>query len=154
MQKLGTFVVWCFAMLGLLLTAFVMRQQEYDADRYEVDLAGSDTFRSTMRRLIELNVGQEHIFKRGLSNLVAVLEAEEGVGHFAAEVVAAADLAQGKSAKRIERELSSPTGWFDTHPGNRARIAAAERYSQRGIFHLPLPAHALYPAFNPEGTAR
>jgi Zn-dependent protease with chaperone function len=148
-QKLGTFVVWCFAILGLLLTTFVMRQQEYDADRYEVELAGSDAFRETMRRMVELGLGQQRIFKRGISNLLAVLDAEEGVGNFAAEVVAAADIAREKSAKQIEKELVSPTGWFDTHPGNRARLAAVEQSSRPGIFHLRMPAYRLCPTFNP-----
>ena len=148
-QKLGTLVVWCFAMSGLLLTTFVMRQQEYDADRYQAELAGSDMVRDTLRRLIELNLGQERILKRGLSNLVAVLESEEGVGHFAAEVVAAADLAREKSVKQIERALVTRTGWFDTHPGNLVRLAAVEKQPKPGIFHLRMPAYVLYRAFDP-----
>jgi hypothetical protein len=105
--------------------------------------------RDTLRRLIELNLGQERILKRGLSNLVAVLESEEGVGHFAAEVVAAADLAREKSVKQIERALVTRTGWFDTHPGNLVRLAAVEKQPKPGIFHLRMPAYVLYRAFDP-----
>lgn len=148
-QKLGTAVVWLFAMSGLLLTRFVSRQQEYDADRYEVDLTGSDNFLATTRRLIELSLGQRQILKRGLSNLIAVLSDEEGVGHFAAEVVAAADLAREKSGRLIERELDTTTGWFDTHPGNRARLAAVALRPRPGLFDSTLPAYALYPVLNP-----
>lgn len=148
-QMLGTAVVWLFAMSGLFLTRFVSRQQEYDADRYEMDLTGSDHFTTTTRRLIELNLGQQQILKRGLSNLISVLSDEEGVGHFAAEVVAAADIAREKSGKQIERELNRATGWFDTHPGNRARLAAAALRPCPGLFDSRLPAYALYPSLNP-----
>ena len=41
---------------GHVISCFLMRQMEYDADSYEVKVAGSDAFDSTMRRLRELNI--------------------------------------------------------------------------------------------------
>lgn len=152
-QCLGSLAVWCFALLGLLVTMFVMRSQEYDADRRESELAGSDAFFGTTRRLIELNMGQQVIFRRGLSNLYAVLNDADGVGNLASEIVAAADLAAEQSTKVIEKELQRPTGWFSTHPGTRARIAAVRQRPQPGVFHLKIPAYRLYPELNPHAAS-
>lgn len=152
-QCLGSLAIWCFAMLGLLVTMFVMRSQEYDADRREADLAGSDAFFGTTRRLIELNLGQQVIFRRGISNLLAVLNAADGVGSLSSEIVAAADLVGEQSTKVIEKELQRPTGWLDSHPGTRARIAAVRKRPQPGVFHLKIPAYRLYPELNPHAAS-
>lgn len=49
--------LWLLMIVGHAVSGYLMRQMEYDADRHECRLAGSDEFASTMRRLIELNVG-------------------------------------------------------------------------------------------------
>src|SRR5262245_32112975 len=46
-------------MAGHAISCFMMRQMEYDADSYEIKLAGSDAFSSTFMRLRELNAGAQ-----------------------------------------------------------------------------------------------
>jgi hypothetical protein len=40
------------------------------------------------------------------------------------------------------------TGWFDSHPADKDRIAAAAREQSSGVFHSDLPAHVLFSSFD------
>ena len=46
-------------MAGHAISCFMMRQMEYDADRYEARMVGSDVFESTCRRLAVLNIASQ-----------------------------------------------------------------------------------------------
>ena len=148
-QSIGSLIVLGMAYVGLFLTMLVSRRQEFDADRYEAEMAGSDAFFGTTRRLIELSIGQSEIRKRGLSYFLALANQSDGMENFAAEVVAAADAKAESSVKKIEKDLQTVTGWFDSHPGSKDRIAAVRLQPKPGIFRLMLPAWKLYPKFNP-----
>ena len=149
-QSIGSLVIKGLAMVGLLVTMFVSRRQEFDADRYEAELVGSDAFFGTVRRLIELSIGQKEIIRRGPSYVLEVLFQPNGMENFSAEVVAAADAKAERSIKQIEKALQAPTRWFDSHPSDFDRITAARAKSYPGIFQLSLPAWHLYPRLNPE----
>lgn len=148
-HSIGSLIIWCLAMTGMFVTMFVSRRQEFDADRYEAELVGSDAYFGTVRRLIELNMGFEEVFKRGPRYVIDVIFQPGGYETLAAEVVAAADAKAHRAVKQIEKELQQPTGWFDSHPGHRERIAAARATAQPGIFHTTMPAWKLYPKLNP-----
>jgi Zn-dependent protease with chaperone function len=152
-QSIGALVVRALALLGLLVTMFVSRRQEYDADRYEASLTGSAAFFGTVRRLIELSMGYRDIIRRGPSYLLPLLTGSQGMENFASEVVAAADANAHKAVKKIEKALQQPTGWFDSHPADRERIKAIQALPQQGIFHLTTPAWHLYPQLNPNFKA-
>jgi len=49
-------ILWVLAHAGHAVSCFMLRQMEYDADRYGCKVAGSVTVRETMFRLAELNV--------------------------------------------------------------------------------------------------
>ena len=42
-------ILWCLMMLGHVVSSFLMRQMEFDADLHEVRLAGSEVFEATLR---------------------------------------------------------------------------------------------------------
>ncbi|MDP1797306.1 MAG: M48 family metalloprotease [Planctomycetaceae bacterium] len=148
-QLLGSLVFWGFALVGLALSMFVSRRQEFDADRYEAEIAGSSAFFGTTRRMIELALGESLIFQRGAGAILATLNEAGGVENLASEVVAAADLLAEESAPVIEAALQAPTGWLDSHPGIRDRVQAVRARPQPGLFAVKLPGYALYPRFNP-----
>ena len=52
-------VLWCFMMLGQLHQRGLMRQMEFDADRYEYGLVGSKTFADTAFELQLLGASQQ-----------------------------------------------------------------------------------------------
>lgn len=148
-HALGSLVFWGFAFVGLALSMFVSRRQEYDADRYEAEMTGSDAFFGSSRRLIELALGHATIMQRGWGAVIATLEEHDGVENLTSEVVVAADIASENSAPIVEAALQAPTGWFDSHPGMRDRVKAVRQRPQPGIFAVKLPGYALYPKFNP-----
>ena len=60
------FGVWCSRLLlkllmftGHVISCFLLRQMEYDADSYEIKLAGSEAFESTAKRMAVLNAAHD-----------------------------------------------------------------------------------------------
>src|SRR5438445_9134814 len=49
--------------LGHAVSCFLLRQMEYDADSYEIKVAGSEAFESTARRLAVLNKAAGKAYK-------------------------------------------------------------------------------------------
>jgi len=124
---------------------FMLRQMEYDADSYEIKLAGSEAFETTMRRLHLLNLLLERCYKEIRSswninrhlpdNLPAYLIMRDH--QFSPEQRTSID----------DRMGLKPTGLFETHPSNGDRIRCARQANEPGIFHLDLPASLLFSHF-------
>ena len=137
-------VLWCLMMLGHLVSGFLMRQMEFDADKHEARLAGSQAFSSTQRQLRVLGVATQaayadlnEFYKEGRlgDNLPLLIQAKvkQIPADMLQKVHAAAD------------ELK--TGLFDTHPSDVERIASAQREQAPGLFQLTTPASALFANF-------
>jgi Zn-dependent protease with chaperone function/signal recognition particle subunit SEC65 len=131
--------------ISLRLSRYMSRQMEFDADRYEALLAGSDMFRQTARSLRALNhafvevnranieAWQEQRLLRNLPEAVAV--------H-----------AQGFDAARlakIEEEMRGETTarYWDSHPPDAARIENAEKGGFPGLYHVEAPAASMFKDF-------
>lgn len=137
-------ILWVLMMLGHAVGGFLLRQMEFDADRYETRLAGSETFEATCRRLLVLNVATQgaHVdlgrfFKEGRlgDNLPKLML--HNVDQIPAEVLAKLNTAIDESK----------TGLFDTHPADQERIASARRENAAGVFHADQPASVLFADF-------
>lgn len=134
-------------MLGHMVSCFMLREMEFDADRYEARLAGSETFEQTHDRIVELSFA----YRMSL----------EDIGTFWDEGRLADDIARYVSYKLTEftedeinklhdMDDEQKTGLFDTHPASRDRIASAYRENSAGIitFSDKLPAEFLFRNFN------
>lgn len=138
-------VLWVLMMIGHTVSCVLLRQMEYDADKYEARLAGSDVFETTSRRMVELSFADsmtrgmvgEHWERAGLPDNLP--------------------LCLSKVARKLPPEMAlvteklikeEPTSWFSSHPTNRDRIVAAHRQQARGIFHLERPAKVLLKDFS------
>ena len=53
-------ILWRLTHVGHAINCFALRQMEYDADRYEVQFAGSETFAKTSHRLQMLGIDSSH----------------------------------------------------------------------------------------------
>ncbi len=131
--------------LGNLVSGFLLRQMEYDADRYEARMVGGKVFASTCWRLRELSLAQNGAYadlqsswqeRRLPDNLPRLILAN--VSQIPAEVMAAYRKAMGQAK----------TGLFDTHPSDRDRIAHARAEGDDGIFDLEGPATDLFRNFD------
>lgn len=133
-------VLWCFMMLGNFISAGLMRQMEYDADRYEYGLVGSKTFAETAFELQLLGASQQagldlmlEFFQRGRLADDMIYLTKNLRQQFPGEL-------QAKIKSTWEAEKAS---WFATHPSDAARIARALAAEQPGCFQLDRPARDL-----------
>ncbi len=137
---LGRLLLLQFAMLSRVTTFYLMRQMEFDADRYEAEVAGSAQFARTFERLSELQIGFEGVL---LSLLRGTLAAGADAS-FATQVVEEADQLSERDRKRVAKMLAPQRArWFDSHPSPTERIAAVAQQSRPGIFQLEGPALCL-----------
>ena len=131
---------------GHLVSCFLLRQMEYDADSYEIKVAGSDTFEATMRRL--------HLLGRALERSYEALKASwvqkrQLPDHFPAFLLAQeAQLPRTLRAKLDDTIGLRRTGVFDTHPSDADRIQRARQASEPGRFQLEGPATMLFQNFD------
>lgn len=138
-------VLWVLMVIGHAVAGFLLRQMEFHADLHEARLAGCDTFEQTMRKMSVLSVAHlwamsdlTEFFKEGRlgDNLPRLILAN--VDQMPAEFHAMMD----------EGHQQSKTGWFDTHPSPRDRIAAVQRDGAAGVFRLEHPATVLFANFD------
>jgi Zn-dependent protease with chaperone function len=137
-------LLWAMMMLGHLVSGFLLRQMEFDADRYEACLAGSENFAATVRQLALLSVATEGAF--------ADLDEFRRDGRLGDDLprLIVANVAQipAEALEAIDRQIAQRnTGLFDTHPCDRERIANAAAQQAPGIFHLAAPATILFRDF-------
>lgn len=143
--------VWCsrkilsgLMHLGHAISCYLMRQMEFDADRYETRLVGAETFESTCREMNCLGAA----YQRSIQS-VSFSWREGYLADNLPRMVATqrrgleSDLVQAISSSIDD----SKTSWFDTHPADRERIDSSRRESHPVIFRSALPAEVLFRDF-------
>ena len=137
-------LLWGLMLLGHLVSGFLLRQMEFDADRFETQLAGSETFEQTSRLLMFLSIA----FQGAISDLHDFYR-EGRLGDNLPKLLM-------HNAQRMPREVKdalekyvkeSKTGLFDTHPCDRDRIAAAKAMNSPGVFCMEWPSILLFANF-------
>lgn len=127
------------------LTQHMSRQMEFDADRYEALLAGSDTFRVTAGNLRGLNHAFAEINRKNIAawreNRLLRDMPKAVAAHFAAF--------DAKRIAEIREELheETTTRYWDSHPPDTARIENAERQRSPGLYREPAPASLMFRDF-------
>ena len=130
--------------VGHGVSCFMLRQMEYDADRYECQVAGSVAFRETMLRLVELNVATSAAYA-ALRDSWRAQRLPDSLPQFI--VGTSTDMAQEVREETGRRVAESKTGLFDTHPCDTDRIRAAEALDAPGVFRSTDAATALFRDF-------
>lgn len=132
-------------LIGHGVSCFLLRQMEYDADSYEIKLAGSEAFESTARKFALYGESLGHAYKEMKrswnsshhlpDNLPAFFVQKEGELSFA-------------TREKVDGELGlKRTGLFDTHPSDADRIREARKAADPGLFQLERPATELFANF-------
>lgn len=138
-------ILWVFMMIAHLSSCFLLRQMEFDADRYEVYLTGSKNFRPTCQAL-RLLAFAHHASMLGIGNLLEKAVMVDDLPRMTEALRNHTSAAQRRSlASKTEQETTGP---FDTHPCDRARIAAAEKLNAPGLFTIQRPARELFQHFD------
>jgi Zn-dependent protease with chaperone function len=131
--------------ISFRLSRYMSRQMEFDADRYEALLAGSDAFRATARSLRALNHAFEEVNQ---SNIEAWQEHRLLADLPEAVAVHAREFDAARLAK-IDDEMRerTTTRYWDSHPPDVERIDNAEKRRCPGIYHEEAPATLLFKDF-------
>ncbi len=138
-------ILWLLMNIGHAISCFMLRQMEFDADRYEARMVGSETFESTCRELSNLNVA----FQKTLSDLGSSWEEGRLVDNLPGMVTVNRRDFDADLVGRIQEQVDdSSTGLFDTHPADRDRMASAVREGTDAVFRSTLPATALFHDFD------
>jgi Zn-dependent protease with chaperone function len=114
---------------GHAISCFMMRQMEYDADSYEVQIAGSDAFVRTSNRLRELNLAA-HLAYQDVSE---GLRRDELPVNLPAFMVERGRRVPAELLAHVRAGHDGKTGVFDTHPSDGDRIRAAAAAASRGV---------------------
>ena len=138
-------VLWVPMALGHLLSMFLLRQMEYDADRYQIHLSGSEAFVSTARRVEYLSASMamtgadlyefwsERRLPDSYPTLVAANEQQ---------------IPSVVQALLDEEMAETHTSMLETHPSTGARMARATASARAGCFQYEGPAADLFDDFH------
>ncbi len=138
-------VLWVLMIVGHVMSGFLTRQMEFDADRYEARMVGSEVFTQTSIRLQELNVA----FGAAQQELAANWRDRRLPDDLPRLVLVEASKIPEPLHKLLnEARENGKTGLFDTHPCDRERIERASEEGPEGIFHLDGPATDLFRDFD------
>lgn len=134
-------ILWCLMWIARAVSSFMTRQMEFDADAFEIQLAGSRAFRETVHELRLGNTASQ----LALHRLQAVWEDDklpDDLPRWHAHHRAAMpdDLRQ----KVIDGIAEDAGSLFDSHPRDAERVAAAEAAAADGSFAVEGAATLLF----------
>jgi Zn-dependent protease with chaperone function len=129
---------------GHVISCFMMRQMEFDADRYEARLVGSPTFEATMRDLRLLDLSHQ----KSLADLEASWREHRLADSLPSLTLANRERMPEKVRHEVARHVQEEkTKLFSTHPADEERCANVRRERGQPVFQSDLPAAALFRDF-------
>lgn len=139
-------LLWLLMMAGQYISSLMLRQMEFDADRYEARLVGAEQFADTSRRLNILAYAASE-----LDNEMYQLWMDNGfvLDDMPRAITDKADsYSRAQAGEIIQLGDERKTGAFDTHPADHERIANALREKTEGIFRTEAPARTLFAQYD------
>ena len=137
-------ILWVCMMLGYLVSNFFSRQMEYDADMYELRVAGSKDFEMSMYALALLSLGWQNTYNKGQHTMQKLVLADDLPSLVKLE---AKELGKKHKDNIINSVLDNATHLFDTHPSCRDRIAVAKRNTMEGSCRVTASAKHIFTNF-------
>ncbi len=135
---------------GLMLVGHAMsrrlsREMEFDADRHNARLSGSDSFEKTTYQLPVL----ANAWQLAISDLSDSYRERRLVDDFFSLVsYRAENFPEDVRQKMNDEQMKIKTGWFDTHPSDADRIASVKRENSKGMLRIEAPASVLFHDFS------
>lgn len=134
------------AMFTIALCSFMLKQMEYDADRYEVQLTGSAEFGPTFQRLGELGAaaGRAHD-----ECFIGFRRDRALPDNYPAFIGALSRRLTPEDRESLHKIIDRQgAGLFSTHPATKSRVAAAKKLDQPGLYTDSAPARELFGDFD------
>lgn len=138
-------ILWCLMMAGHAIASLMLRQMEFDADRYEARVAGSTAFERTSRALTTINIATSVAY-----DSIRTTWTERRLPDNFPELIAVHHRQlPAEIGPKLDKSIAErKTGWLDTHPCDRERIDAARQLNTSGIFHEDSSDTALFANFD------
>lgn len=137
--------LWILMMIGHIASSFLLRQMEFDADKYEVQFAGSDNFKTTSDKLQILGTAYQLM----IPSIVNAAIKGKTVKNLPKMITNKAAGLEPKLVREIlDHSHSAKTGLFDSHPSNAQRIERAKRADTEGVFNCNSPATVIFSNFD------
>jgi Zn-dependent protease with chaperone function len=139
-------VLWVLMQIGHVVSGFLSRQMEYDADRYEARMVGAACFAETMWRFRVMSLAENG----AVADLNSSWQQRRLPDNFPKLVMANIPQIPEAVVSAFRHEMETATsGLFSTHPSDKDRIARARREAPGdGIFHLDGPATDVFRDFD------
>ncbi|MHC2070537.1 M48 family metallopeptidase [Bremerella sp. T1] len=130
--------------IGLLVGGFLLREMEFDADRYEARVAGSNEFAETSWRIQLAGYAWLHT----QSQISQLVDRDILIDDVALLVRHHISSMSDAIKEQIHKDMKSgKCGLFDSHPCEAARFQNAQRENAPGIFTLEGDAKDLFADF-------
>lgn len=131
-------------LLSFRLSRSLSRQMEFDADRYEAVLAGSENFRETALRLRALSQAFGEIDEQN----ARTWREHKLLRNIPQAAAAHVDTFDAQTWAKLKRSLGyGTTRYWDTHPADLERIRNAQDLQAAGLFHDDRPAAVMFKHF-------
>lgn len=131
-----------FFLLSTWLRLMMSQLMEFDADRFEARLVGSDTFEETIYRLMELHYAVHRM-------AIGQFAIERATGNITRDALTRCQELTDAERQNIRRKVRKmKVGWFSTHPSFRSRIDSVKRSPNPGVFQSDLPATVVFQNFD------
>jgi hypothetical protein len=139
-------ILWVLMQIGHLVSGFLSRQMEYDADRYQARMIGGGTFAETMWRVQVIALAQNGAY----ADLNSSWQQRRLPDNFPKLVMANIPQIPQEFLSAFRQQIETATsGLFSTHPSDKDRIARARREAPGdGIFPLEGPASDVFRDFD------
>jgi Zn-dependent protease with chaperone function len=138
-------VLYAFMMAGHAVSSYMLRQMEFDADRYEAQMAGSQQFKDTTLRLQRLGVA----FQVSHDQLAQAWEDKKLVDNLPRLIAHNAQQLPEELDHAILTQIQeNRTQVYDSHPSDNERIDNAMAQQAKGIFELDRESRDLLKSFD------
>jgi Zn-dependent protease with chaperone function len=130
---------------GHIVAGFMLRQMEYDADAYQIQVAGTETFEITHRKLATLDTAMQHTYKLIHTQWKKSRQLPDNLSELLRQTHET--LPPGVLQKIDDTLGFHRASLFDAHPSAADRIRRARMAGVPRIFHDDRPASALFASF-------
>ena len=129
-----------------MVSGFLSRQMEFDADRYEARMVGASCFAETMWRFRLMSLAESG----AVADVNSSWQQRRLPDNFPKLVMANIPQVPQEVVTAFRRDMETASSeLFDTHPSDKDRIARARREAPGdGIFHLDGPATDVFGDFD------
>jgi Zn-dependent protease with chaperone function len=139
-------ILWLLMRAGHAVSAYLMRQMEYDADHYELEVAGAKNFRETFLLMRLMNAGAQ-MAGNHLTQLWKDGKLVDNVPLLTDRLVANLP---GETVRQLRAGLDTDQSiapWHATHPSDPERIARSTGRDDAGALLGDNPAPTLFADF-------